>query len=387
MTKPRLTILGVQLESEAYPNVLHRVRALENAENIQVQKIHYSGWSRDTQSRSGKSRLLRNFWRMLYAHLAVLLRYLRSGRTDCTYIPYPATMLLWLLSLVPGRRLGTRRVADAFISLYDTIVLDRKLLAAGGIPAKLLYLIERRAFGFADAVIVDTHESAAHMADLFGLPLDSFVAVPLATDELLFQPSEYRATRNSCRVLFIGTLIPLHGVPTIIGAATVLRAQRHIELKVIGDGQENSALADYAGAQDSNLEWVRQWLDSAQIAGEIAAADVCLGIFGATEKTQRVLPFKLYAYSRIGRCIITAKTQCSAAYACGLDYQPWYAVPVADARSLAAAITEIADNEELRSRLAANAARFYREHLSNKAAEETVMGTLFPAPDWQSPGC
>ena len=49
MTKPCLTILGVQLESEAYPNVLHRVRALENNAEFEIEKIHHSGWNHDAQ--------------------------------------------------------------------------------------------------------------------------------------------------------------------------------------------------------------------------------------------------------------------------------------------------------------------------------------------------
>ena len=189
MTKPSLTILGVQLESEAYPNVLHRVRALESSQEFHTHKIHHSGWSHDTQFASGKSRLLRNFRGMFRAHLGVLARYLRARPTDCTYIPYPATLLLWLLSLFPGRKAGTRLVADAFISLYDTIVLDRQLLKAGGLPAKLLSALETRAFRFADKVIVDTPMTAAHMANLFKLPIEKFVPLPLATDENRTWPS------------------------------------------------------------------------------------------------------------------------------------------------------------------------------------------------------
>jgi len=378
MTKPRLTILGVQLESEAYPNVLHRVRALEGSQEFNTHKIHHSGWSQETQSASGRSRLLRNFWRMLYAHLAVLARHLRAPSADCIYVPYPASLLLWFLSFFPGGKAGTRLVADAFISLYDTIVLDRQLLRAGGLPAKLLFAVETRAFRFADTMIVDTPMTAAHLASLFKLPFEKFVPVSLATDEYLFTPSAYEVGGEDCRVLFIGTLIPLHGVPTIVEAAAALQGRRDIRLKIIGDGQENAALEQYAATANSNIEWQREWLSSARIAEEIAMADICLGIFGDTEKTQRVLPFKLYAYSRIGRCIITAGTSCSDSYVDALDYRPWCSVEVANAPALAAAIIELADNVQLRSQLASNAARFYEERLSNAAAEKLVTETLLP---------
>jgi len=382
MTKPRLTLLGVQLESEAYPNVLHRVRALENCGEIQVSKIHHSGWRQQTQVRSGKSRILRNFWRMFYAHLLVFVRYLRSESTQSTYIPYPATLLLWLLSFFPAKTRRTRLVADAFISLFDTIVVDRKLFSEAGLAAKLLYAVERRAFQCADAVIVDTAMSASYMAALFRLPADKFVPAPLATDETRFQPLPYQASGDGCRVLFIGTLIPLHGMQVIVDAAAVLQQRRDIQLRIIGDGQDNSALAayvaTYVATTGNNIEWLREWQDSQRIATEIAAADICLGIFGGSDKTQRVLPFKLYAYSRLGRCIITAATDCTRGYTDKLDFSPWYQVPVADGQALAAAITRLADDTPLRATLAGNAARFYAEYLSNEIAEQIVMQTLFP---------
>jgi glycosyltransferase involved in cell wall biosynthesis len=378
MNSETLTILGVQLEDESYPNVLHRVNALESCQNIQVKKIHYCGWVPNTQSSSGRSRILRNFWQMLHAHLIVLLRYLRIEGSDCTYIPYPATIILWSLSLIPSRCRDNRIVVDAFISLYDTIVLDRKLVDKGSLLAKLLYSMERRAFRYADAVIVDTKISAEHLSNLFGLPKSSFYAVPLSTDEVLIQPSEYRPSNDICRVLFVGTLIPLHGVATIVAAAKILHTHKHIKIKVIGDGQDNSALMGYSKLGESNLEWERRWLNSTEIAEEITAADICLGIFGSTEKTQRVLPLKLYAYARSGRCIITANTTCCTEYTSSLDYEPWYAIPEADPESLAKAIFDLAENTELRSTLAFNAGNFYMEHLSNKAAEEILMKTLFP---------
>ena len=90
---PRLTILGVQLEADGYPNVLHRVRGLEGEQRLRVRKIHRGAWRETSQSERGRSRLLRNAWRMLYAHLEVTLRFLLAAQPDTVYIPYPATFM------------------------------------------------------------------------------------------------------------------------------------------------------------------------------------------------------------------------------------------------------------------------------------------------------
>ena len=376
MAKSTLTILGVHLESEAYPNVLHRVRALEASKRFSVTKIHRTGWSAETQSSSGKRRLLRNSWRMFIAHCLVLFSYFRTAPTDCVYVPYPAIILLWVLSFRPFKQRSGRLVIDAFISLYDTIVLDRRLLQPRGWPARFLFLLERRALHHADVIIVDTPLTATHFATLYDLPRDQLVALPLATDEEAFRPSQYVPTRDVCHVLFVGTFIPLHGVQTIVEAIAKLRQHRGIHVRVIGDGQDANLVEDAISRFGHTFDWQRRWHDSEELAAEIAASDICLGIFGSTEKTQRVLPFKLYAYSRIGRCIITAKTECTASMLSDVDYLPWQHVPTANGEALASAIIELTENPDKRVTFANDAQRFYREKLSNEASQRKLETTL-----------
>jgi glycosyltransferase involved in cell wall biosynthesis len=374
MDKPTLLILGVQLESEGYPNVLHRVAALQRSEQFSVSKIHYPAWASTTQSSSGLGRLLRNFWRMLAAHCAALFGYLRHPRTDCIYVPYPGTILLWLMSFLPRR--SNRVVVDTFISLYDTVVLDRGLLREGGLVARLLFLLERRALRSATINIVDTPLSAAYLCELFGLPAEQVLAIPLSTNEETFVPVPTGAVSQRCRVLFVGTLIPLHGVQTITAAAALLSSRKDIDITVVGDGQEAGLVEQALLASAGCLGWQRQWMSSEEMAEAIAAADICLGIFGATEKAGRVLPFKLYAYTRIGRCIITAATECTASLTADLDYRPWHEVPAADPHALAEAIIELTEAPALRAEFADNAARFYRERLSNAAAQQRLEAVL-----------
>jgi len=90
------------------------------------------------------------------------------------------------------------------------------------------------------------------------------------------------------------------------------------------------------------------------------------------------LPFKLYAYSRIGRCIVTAKSECTDYYAGELENEPWLAIPGNDPLSLATAVTELADNPELREDLAKRSAIFYSDYLSNEISQQTILESLFP---------
>jgi len=379
MDKQSLLIIGVHPDNEAYPNVYHRVRALQQCDAFSTEVIHCQGWSSDTQSSSGRARLWRNLSSMLWAHASVLLRSLFHRRPDISYIPYPAVGLVWLLSWFGKDWVRERIVADAFISLYDTIVLDRELFAPNSLLARLLYAVERRAYAFADQVVVDTAQNADYLAALFSLPRERFFACPLSTDETILQAQLYgdESTANQltpmseCRVLFIGTMIPLHGIATIVQAAKLLEGEP-IQFYIVGDGQEGELL----GGAGDNIDWLREWVDSEGIAREIRDADLCLGIFGATDKADRVLPYKIYAYSRVGRTVITAASNCLKELTRELDYRPFYFVPAADPAALAEAIRELAASGELRRQYASASARFYRERLSNKALLKPLVRAL-----------
>ena len=102
----------------------------------------------------------------------------------------------------------------------------------------------------------------------------------------------------------------------------------------------------------------------------------CLDIFGATAKADRVLPYKIYAYSRVGRAVITADTDCLNNLTSDLDYSPFCLVPAADPRALAEAIRELAVRPQLRFEYSAASARYYRENLSTDAFIARLLGAL-----------
>lgn len=376
-TQKSLLVLGVHLKSEGYPNTLYRLRDLEASGLFQMTEINISMWSKGTQNRHGVSRLTRNIWQAVIAHIVVIARYLVTHkRPERMYVPYPGVFVLFLLSCLPARLRPQRVVADAFISLYDTIVLDRQLLRQNGVPARILKWMERRAYVYADKVVVDTQQNARFLCSLFGLPGSKAVAIPLSIDEISFKHTQHHPHPGICRVLFVGTLVPLHGVGTILEAARLLSGRPDIHLKLIGDGQDAPLVEMWSHTHKIPLEWEREWQPSHRIAKEINQADICLGIFGAGDKTQRVCPFKVYAYASMGRAIITGETRWLKETTERLSYEPFAKVPVNDAVALATKISQLADDPTLRAKLAASSHAFYQTHLGNQPALEALASCL-----------
>ncbi len=375
--KNSLLVLGVHLKSEGYPNTLYRLRDLEASGLFQMVEINVPMWNESTQNRQGIARLTRNVWRAAFAHMAVIARYLTATkRAERVYVPYPGVFVLFLLSWLPAKCRPQRVVVDVFISLYDTIVLDRHLLNQNGFAAGILKRVEKRAYIYADKLVVDTQQNAQFICALFELPETKVVVAPLSIDEVHFKYAPYRPQPGACRVLFIGTLVPLHGIDTILEAARLLSGRLDIRFRLIGDGQDGRLVEAWLRAHPTQLAWERTWQQSNRVAKEIGQADICLGIFGGGNKTQRVCPFKIYAYAATGRAIITGATDWLKEAAGPLSYEPFACVPISAAAALAAKIAELADDPALRVKLAISSHEFYQTHLGNRRALETLASCL-----------
>ncbi|WP_286586310.1 glycosyltransferase [Ectopseudomonas guguanensis] len=265
---------------------------------------------------------------------------------------------------------------DGFISLYDTVVNDRKLWSPNSLLSRLLYKLERHAFIKADIVLVDTSQNANFYSKLFNLSPAHFLALPLATNEVDYVPTPYSPSGECCRVLFIGTLVPLHGIRTIIEAARRLASRQDIQFQIIGDGAD-APLLQAEIADLVNVTWQQRWYSAEELSREIKASDICLGIFGDTDKTQRVCPYKIYSYSSIGRAIITGNTDWLQSAVGSALCPPFLGVPVNNPSALADAIAFLADSPQERIRLAESARSFYAKHLSNAASMQLLERLLF----------
>lgn len=358
---PRVLIVGVHQASDAYPNTLYRLQYLKD--NFDTHEINEPLWATPQGGVTTIRSPLRTLWRALTIHVRLAWRVATGQHRDLAYIPYPAVGVALLLALLPRSR-RPRIVVDGFISIYDTVVNDRGLWKPGALRARMLWALERRAFRIADVVVVDTLQNANFYARTFHLPRDRFYPVPLATNEDVYAPSAYQPTAGQCRVLFIGTLVPLHGIESIAHAARLLAHRPDVRFRILGDGDDARKL-EGALKGLTNVDWQRRWHSAKELAGEIAGADICLGIFGAGDKTQRVCPYKLYTYASVGRATITGDTRWLRSIATDSSSGPFYAVPVNDGRALANAIEYLADNQSERERLARDANMYYKNCLAN----------------------
>ena len=379
-----LTVLGVHLKSEGYPNVTYRVRALLGSTRIHACEVNYPfledpGQVKKSDRWFSKRRKLLTVFRIFYAHLNVFIRYFRVGLRRPAYIPYPAVGLLFLFSFIP-RVLRPKVIAiDAFISMYDTVVEDRKLMRIDGFTSRVLLWLESRAYSIADIVVADTDFNAAYLKRTFlSLQTTPVITLPLSIDESCFKFDAYQVAHSVCSVLFMGTFVPLQGVDTIARAAILLASRSDIRFVLVGDGQVAPLVRMILSQHPcQNIKWITEWQSKEQIKSHIVNSDICLGIFGTTTKTQRVWPFKNYHYMAVGRPVITGDTDFARQLAGkGADTTPFLTVPCGDPAALAKAIGELAAAPTSRIALSLASRQLFAKSLSTLRSVDEIIDRM-----------
>lgn len=375
-----LRVLGVTQISDSYPNAKYKMLALQQIPGHRyseyVIRLSQSDASPSYFSALSTGRFVFG-WRLLIGHIKVLFYSLRH-RSESVYVCYPGIFLAAWLGLPFMRKRYPLMYLDAFISLYDTVVFDRRILKEDSFLAKLLFRLEKRAFEAASVVIVDTPENARFYSELFDIPPDKFCAVPLCIPPLLpvATPAKKEPSKR-VRCIFVGTFVPLQGIRTIIEAAGMLADDAGIDFVFVGDGQDGRYLQDYiANSPNAHITWHRGHYSTQFITDQVVNADICLGIFGDGPKAQRVLPYKIYYYLALGMPIVTATsdtTERILAESHNLgNHAPFMLVPAGDAQSLAEMLRHLRDNPTNRARMGISGADYFRRALSDVAIRQSL---------------
>jgi glycosyltransferase involved in cell wall biosynthesis len=336
-----------------YPRNAQVISCLRAA-GADVVERHATVWE---QRRQKWSLGLGSIFRVAGAETSLVLG--RKGAFDVMIVGYPGHF-----DMPAARRIARGRplVFNPLVSLEDTLVGDRGRYRPGSPGAAVLRQIDRLAFRRADLVVADTVQHARFFAERFDLPRERIEVCLLGAEDRVFRPGWQPA--GPFGVLFVGKLIPLHGVETILEAA---RLASEIPFRIVGSGQLDGLLE----SRPPNVEWIR-WVEYEDLPAELQSAGCALGIFGTSEKAQRVIPNKAYQALACGTPLVTGDTPAARELLAG--GRDALLVPVGDPAALAAAIRRLAGDPQLARRLGGAGRATYES-----AASEHVLGERWHA--------
>jgi glycosyltransferase involved in cell wall biosynthesis len=336
-----------------YPRNAQVISCLRRA-GVEVVERHVPVWEGRRQNWSaGAGTALR----LVLAEARLLRR--RRLQADAVVVGYPGHFDL------PAARRAARGgpvIFNPLVSLFDTLVRDRGRFKPSSPAARVLAAVDRRALRAADVVVADTQANADFLAELAQLPDKQLAVCFVGAEEEIFRPGW--APEEPATAVFVGKLIPLHGLETILAAA---RFAPELNFRVIGSGQLQTLLE----SRPANVEWI-PWVEYERLPAELRRAACALGIFGISDKARRVIPNKAFQALACGVPLVTADTP--AARELLSDGASALLVPPGDPEALAEALRRVMTDAELARRLAAEGHAVYREQ-----ASEEVLGARWRA--------
>ncbi len=312
---------------------------------------------RDVWGRHNWSVGLGQLARMALAEGALARR--KADDADVVVVGYPGHF-----DMPAAKRAARGRpvVFNPLVSLHDTLVGDRARFKPHSAAAGILRGVDRLAFRGADLVVADTEAHAAWFRRTYDLRDDRVAVALVGADEPLFRPGWHPP--EPFHVLFVGKLIPLHGLETILAAAALAP---DVPFRIVGDGQH----ADLLARRPANVEHV-PWIAYEDLPEAYRGAGCALGIFGTSSKAARVIPNKVFQALACARPVITADTP--AARELLTDGDDALLVPAGDPAALAAAVRRVATDEDLAHELARSGRETYEAQ-----ASEAVLGERWRA--------
>lgn len=298
---------------------------------------------------AGRGKLLTVLLRLVASYPAAAIRLLLQPAKRSVLLAYPAIPDIFVAW--PFARLRRHKIVfDAFVPLYDTLVVDRALVSTDSLAAKFAWRLEWLALRLADIILVDTDEHGDFFANEFGIPRKRFQTILVGAEpafwDVRYLPTGGRSSiphqNDLPTVLFYGQLIPLHGLDAILDAIRLTRDEP-IRWLLVGSGQEEGKLKHFLdGHYSDKIEWL-PWVDYEQLPAMIAATHVALGIFGTSEKAARVIPNKAFQVLAAGKPLITRESPAMEPLATRYP-NSIRTVPAGDGQALADAVRQAVRN-------------------------------------------
>ena len=194
-------------------------------------------------------------------------------------------------------------IIDFFISMYDTLVFDRKKIKENSIFAKILKAIDKKTILLADYIISDTKEHGKYFIEEFGANKNNLNVLYLEADKSIYYEERIEKpnkVKDKFVVLYFGSILPLQGVEIVLGAVDILKKEKDIFFYVIGPIQKK-----YNKVESDNVKYI-DWLSQQELAKYINFSDLCLaGHFNKNiNKARRTITGKANIYDAMNKKMI-----------------------------------------------------------------------------------
>jgi len=254
-------------------------------------------------------------------------------------------------------------VFDALVPLHDAIVFNHQVCRPNSFKAKYYYFLDWLSLRLADLIICDTIESINYYSRTFKIDKEKCQRIFTGANNEVFRPLAKKKKGDNFIVGFYAIVYKNHGIEYIVKAAEILQSKYpEIVFRMIGASRMYQQAKEMAG--HLNLKNMKFFGFQAlkKLPYFIAEADVCLGLFGQTNKTQRVIPNKAFEVLACQKPLINADTP--AMNEIFTNKKDCLLCQTANTQSLAEAILILKNDRNLRNQIAENGFKLFQERLT-----------------------
>ena len=301
---------------------------------------------------------LRKYFDLVKKHWKIRKKY------DLMLVGFPGYQ-----TMVLARWLSSKPIIyDAFSSLYDSMIFDRKTAKPNGLKARYYWLLDWLSCRLADRIIIDTQAHIDYFVKNFKIKPEKFIRVFVGTDDRIMKPQKKEKSNSIFLVCFYGSYIPLQGVKYILEAARILQSE-NIRFNIIGSKIKETFKKDAL----PNVDFIEN-APYKNLSQYLGGADICLGIFGDTDKARRVIPNKVFDALALGQPVFTGASP--AIKELLVDGESALFCRLADSEDLAKKILELKNNANLREKIAQNGYKLFSEKLTPRKIVADLFNNL-----------
>jgi glycosyltransferase involved in cell wall biosynthesis len=289
---------------------------------------------------------------------SVVLGTRRSGPTDVVVVSSPTFFSIW--SAVLLAKVKRARLVLDVRDLWPAIFVELGVLTNRAVIA-LLERLELLAYRLADQVVVVSDGFRDNLVGR-GVPPAKVHVVRNGADLDRFRPTEadpavrarLGAAPGDALVLYVGAHGISHGLVTVAEAAAKVTGEP-IHFAFVGEGAAKPALEQRVAELHLGNVTLLPGVDRDDVAGLLAAADICLVPLRDVPLFSTFIPSKMFEYMAAGKAIVGSVRGEPATI---LEDAGAMVVAPEDDGALADALRELAGDPDRRSRMG-QAARDY----------------------------
>ncbi len=237
--------------------------------------------------------------------------------------------------------------------------------------------LERFLYRRADRVVVN---SPGFLEHVLRAGAQRVALIPNGADPAMFDPNaageSFRAAHH-LQDKFVALYAGAHGMSNdlqVVLESAGLLADKNIQIVLLGDGKEKSALMARANEMKLTNVTFLPSVPKTEMANVLAGADACIAILKPLEEYKRTYPNKVFDYMAAGRPVALVIDgvirDVVEAAGCGIFAEP------GNPSALAQAISKLSDDKIKARKMGLAGRKYLEEHFSREKVADQLMNLL-----------